>query len=597
MPPDETPSLARRLRLAGSCLAAFALGLAGLWLALGHSSDEALAGSGEPPASAMPAPKPFSTWPAAKPELVLVLSGQTYGYISPCGCSRPQQGGLERRANLVRQLQAKGWPVVGLDLGDIAPPHNHGVKAQNLLKYKATMESLKGMGYAAVGLGEYDFATQIWDLLTAYALNAKGSPPAVLSANLIGVSRDDSGKVTETFPLAVAFPPVAGDKPVVDAYAVSEALGRPALGVVSAVGPPAALRVEKYDRTLDFARDAKGEVTSAPAIAKALAALDAHPAKPKLRALLYVGPLDDAKLAAEAFPQFQVILCQSDDPEPPTFPAVVNGGKTTIVQVGHKGRSVGVVGAFANAAGGFDIHYQLVPLTEDYVTPPGQDASNPALAVLEDYALEVKRKDFLKQFVAKQILHSAQIRHPEANLHYVGSESCLKCHPAEHAKWSSSPHAHAYESLATKATRPSNRQFDGECLVCHTVGLEYQTGFQSAERTPHLKDNGCENCHGPGSAHNADPKNRAFFDALSPWKQKPTDKLPDVAAMERLAKLTPAELSVAKSKLPDNQGDVMDAVDLVCLKCHNTENDPKFNLLTYWPKVTHSNLKQVPVSK
>ena len=592
MPPD-TPSPARRLRLAGSCVAALALAGGALWLAFGRGAADTVQASPTP--AAAPAAKPFSTWPERKPDLAIVLSGQTYGYLSPCGCSRPQLGGLERRANLVKELRGKGWPVVGLDLGDIAAPHDHGVKAQNLLKYKSTMESLREMGYLAVGLGEYDFATQIFDLLMSYTLNAKGKPPVLLAANLLTAQRDNSGKVVKTFGLAESFPPVAGARPMIDACEVSTDPGRPAIGVVSTVGPPAAGKVGKHDSTIEFDQDTKGEVTSAPAIAKALAKMDADPANPKLRVLLYVGTLDDAKLAAEAFPQFQLILCQSDDPEPPSFPAKV--GNTTIAQVGHKGRSVGVAGAFQNGDGGYDIHYQLVPLTEGYVTPAGQEKGNNVLGILEDYALEVKRQDLLKQYVAKQILHSAQIRNPRANLSYAGSESCLKCHPAEHAKWSSSPHAHAYDSLVHKATRPSNRQFDGECLVCHTVGLEYQTGFQSAEKTPQLKNNGCENCHGPGSAHNADPTNREFFAALSPWKQKPGDKLPDLATMERLSKLTPSELEVAKGKLPGNQRDVLDAVDQSCLKCHNAENDPKFNLLTYWPKVTHSNLQQKTASK
>src|SRR5438874_228415 len=45
----------------------------------------------------------FSTWPkGVKPEAVLVLSGQTFGFVQPCGCSRPQMGGLERRANFIK---------------------------------------------------------------------------------------------------------------------------------------------------------------------------------------------------------------------------------------------------------------------------------------------------------------------------------------------------------------------------------------------------------------------------------------------------------------------------------------------------------------
>jgi hypothetical protein len=46
----------------------------------------------------------FATWPKAKPEAVIVLSGQTFGHVQPCGCSRPQMGGLERRANFIDSM-------------------------------------------------------------------------------------------------------------------------------------------------------------------------------------------------------------------------------------------------------------------------------------------------------------------------------------------------------------------------------------------------------------------------------------------------------------------------------------------------------------
>src|SRR4051812_7535707 len=75
---------------------------------------------GEPNVGGLPL---FTHWPQnQKPEAVLVLTNQTFGYLSPCGCSRPQKGGLERRYNFMQSLRAKGWPVIGLDGGDISPP-------------------------------------------------------------------------------------------------------------------------------------------------------------------------------------------------------------------------------------------------------------------------------------------------------------------------------------------------------------------------------------------------------------------------------------------------------------------------------------------
>src|SRR5262245_47752847 len=93
------------------------------------------------PATAQPAiavPDPFAAWPKdAKPDAVLIISGQTYGYLQPCGCSRPQLGGLERRANLVKSIRDRGWPVAGFDLGDV-PPAAGILPDQVALKYGTT---------------------------------------------------------------------------------------------------------------------------------------------------------------------------------------------------------------------------------------------------------------------------------------------------------------------------------------------------------------------------------------------------------------------------------------------------------------------------
>jgi hypothetical protein len=534
----------------------------------------------QPPAGGTP---PFGAWPKEqKPELVLVLSGQTYGYLSPCGCSRPQKGGLERRYNLMQSLRAKGWPVVGLDLGDAAAPK--GVHKQNLLKYRTTMKALAAMGYAGVGLGEYDFAGQLFELLAEYTLNNPGKPPIVLAGNLVGVQRDGEGKVVKVFTREEYFPGGEKAHPMVEAVEVVAAPGQPAIGVVGVVGPEVLAKVEKIDSQFAFLENSEY-------LPKALAALDAHPAKPALRVLLYGGKLDKAKALARQFPQFQVILCQSDDAEPPQFPTAVNGGKTLIVQVGHKGQHVGVLGAFKDN-GGYDLKYQLVTLGEEYLTPddPIHVKNHQVLQLLEEYALEVKNRNFLALFRERPQQHPAQIQLPDAKLTYVGSEACKACHPNEAKQYETTKHSHAFDALVKYAKRPSNRQFDGECVVCHTVGFEYVGGYDNAEKTPHLKHVGCENCHGPGSGHVARPDDKRFLALMSPWKTTPDDKLPGLEVMKRMAATKPIDRGAVK--LEGNQSQVVAAVSGMCMKCHDTENDPKFDFYEYMPKVYHSNMKQ-----
>jgi len=50
----------------------------------------------------------FANWPAnQKPDAVIVFTGQTWGFLQPCGCSRPQTGGLERRAVFIDHLRRR----------------------------------------------------------------------------------------------------------------------------------------------------------------------------------------------------------------------------------------------------------------------------------------------------------------------------------------------------------------------------------------------------------------------------------------------------------------------------------------------------------
>ena len=516
----------------------------------------------------------FSQWPKdAKPDATILLSGQTFGYIQPCGCSRPQFGGLERRANFVAGLKAKGWPVAGMDLGDVYPQKST-VREQGELKYATAMNALREMGYVAVGMGSTEFARGTLNVLAQYSLQ-KEQPPYILAGNLVGQSNGKAVPREEFFPAAQP-----GGRPLIGLAEVADIGGVP-VGVVGVVGKSVAADATKSDPLIEFL-DVKDT------IGKAVAVLAAHPKKPRLNVLLYQGSAEHARHVAKDWPQFQIILCQADDSEPPQFPDVVDhagGSKTLVIQVGHKGRYVGLVGVFKKPDGTFDLKYQLVPLGEEYLTPegPAAEKANPALMLLEDYAKQVKDRKLLEK--VPQVPHPAQIQAANLNLSYIGSEKCASCHQGENAKWAESKHSHALDALEKVAKRPGLRNFDGECVTCHVVGLGYKTGFETVEKTPHLKHVGCESCHGPGSGHASAPNNADLLKLLSTWKQEKGDRLPDVATMEKLATMNPIERGTVP--IPPAQQRVINNVTSACMKCHDMDNDPHFDLYKYWPKIVH----------
>lgn len=83
---------------------------------------------------------------------------------------------------------------------------------------------------------------------------------------------------------------------------------------------------------------------------------------------------------------------------------------------------------------------------------------------------------------------------------YLSESTCRGCHPSAHNGVKDTAHAHAMATL----TRIGQGDNPG-CLPCHTVGFGIQGGFVSNQATPLLANVQCENCHGPGGNHVADP--------------------------------------------------------------------------------------------
>ena len=157
--------------------------------------------------------------------------------------------------------------------------------------------------------------------------------------------------------------------------------------------------------------------------------------------------------------------------------------------------------------------------------------------------------------------------------------------------WSEHKHSHAYEALEKLAKRPGLQNFNGECLACHTTGFRHQSGFESVAKTPLLLNNGCENCHGPGSGHAANPKNAALITAMLPWRLNPGDKLPPKAVLEKYGNLSEVERAKDATMPAATKQLVNVRIAALCMKCHDGDNDPKFDPWTYLPKVYHSNMK------
>lgn len=85
------------------------------------------------------------------------------------------------------------------------------------------------------------------------------------------------------------------------------------------------------------------------------------------------------------------------------------------------------------------------------------------------------------------------------------AETCAECHGDTHANWMNSVHARAHDSI-----KNIGQGDNAACVKCHTVGAGLSTGFSTLAATPAFAGVQCESCHGPSSAHAADPDNLAL---------------------------------------------------------------------------------------
>ncbi len=351
------------------------------------AASEALSIGGTDPESAAPLKLPdhlFRDWDkATKPDLVILLSAQQHGYLLPCGCSRPQKGGLERRYNLAELLRERFGALASLDLGDIAQRQgpSHLPNEQGKIKYRYSMEGLREIGYEVAGIGEFEASLPLEAAIGEWALNENDAGkrgPQVLCANL------------------VYDPPII--LPWKQVMTKGSALR---LGVTSVVG---------NSQQKVIADQFKRDPVNRPKFTDENVALDGvlkemGKEKLDLNVLLYHGyarPTGlgkaEAVLLAEKYPQFPLMLCLSQEDEPSSNAVIIKNPKTKaesmLIGLGHKGKFVGVVGVWktGNAAKPFDFRYQLVELTEEFLTPAGKERDNPITKRMEKYTAELKSR-------------------------------------------------------------------------------------------------------------------------------------------------------------------------------------------------------------
>ena len=364
---------------------------------------------------------PCSDWP--RPQLALVLTGRQHGYIEPCGCTGLEnaKGGLSRRHSLVRQLQARGWDVVLLDVGNQV--RRFGKQAE--IKFQTTISSLRTIGYDAIGFGPDDLRLSIGELAAAVMGDGDGRGPFVCAnVNVFGENKP---------------------------YVVLERSGI-RIGVTGILGTREQSEISSDEIELtDPFRSLERVVPEM--LAK----------KCNLYVLLAHTSLEESRELARRFPQFGIVATAGGAGEPTMEPETLNGSRARLIQVGTKGMYVGVVGLFPKDS--TPLRYERVSLDARFPDSP---------EMLDAFALYQKQLENL----GFKGLGIRPVKHSSRQGTYVGHEVCGECHTKAYEIFENTPHFHATDSISDPTERSSiPRHHDPECVSCHVTGWDPQGYF------------------------------------------------------------------------------------------------------------------------
>jgi len=223
-----------------------------------------------------------------------------------------------------------------------------------------------------------------------------------------------------------------------------------------------------------------------------------------------------------------------------TPPHYIN--QTLIVFTPFETRMTGELRFYRGAQGKFTTKQRFITLDEALV-PEEPAAKQLVAAAMAAESQERRNSDkLLRDWLAVSSMLTGPNTDPNSNPGehpagtYVTSSTCGQCHASQYLKWSNSRHAHASDVLLTRGM-----EFETSCLDCHATGSTPTTAANKGELAK-LQSVQCEQCHGPGSKHIANP-------------------------------------GKGYGRIADMQS--------ACLKCHSPETNPGFDLKAAWERIRH----------
>ena len=419
------------------------------------------------------------------PPVVVLVSGDTHGWIVPCGCTSNQSGGLLRRGSYVEKLASESQ-VVLLDAGG-APAGSAPYQRE---KFEAIVQGELLMGLAAhnIGAAEAELGAEYLREL-AQRLEAP-----LVSAN----ARDRTGQPIVP---AVKLVPVEGSRP---------------LAVVGVLSPSLdhGLRVEDPEESI-------------------LTALESVAGKYEYAVVLAYLPSEELRALAERLPEVDVIIGG------PTGQAIPpqRHGPTLLASATNKGKFLAELRPPQQPGSGWS--GQIVEMDESLADAAEQEEN------LEVFYALLGERDYAASETGLAVDWSLDL--PEG-YQAAGSAACQECHSLDYDSWEYSTHAHAWGTLEAEgahvdsycqqchttsfglpggfvSVQRSPARVDVGCESCH--GPSQAHVDDPRIRTPFAAADQCIRCH--------DRENSPEFDYDAYWPQIEHGEPADVSPVAKAA--------------------------------------------------------------
>jgi hypothetical protein len=375
-------------------------------------------------------------------DLAIQFTCDTHGRLVPCGCFTGQYGGLSRLRTAL--APSDSGHNLRVDVGDAIA----GTEDFHLIEYRQILRAYGLMKFDALNLGQREARLPVAQLREL----AKSSAVPLISANLL--DRATGRPVCAPFQIIERAGWRIGVIGVVDPRGLGDGLGE-------------GLEVEKMESAL-------GRLL--PEVRKQADAI-------VLLAFTDEGTL--ARLAAEFYEADIILGGKVSQPAQ----KLERHNRSLVSFVTNESRALGLLRVrLGGATRLVEIAHEIRLLSEHYAE--ANDVRQLAAAYRDEVRqarLAIDAPERLTENLVPGVRRTAE---------FIGSDTCLGCHPASAKSWRESGHAHAFASLER-----NQAAMDPKCVGCHTVGFGHVTGYRREFSGAKLANVGCESCHGPGSLH------------------------------------------------------------------------------------------------